>query len=131
MPKQNRLRSMHAVVLSAALLAPFQVAAQAGEADVVKVDVRKTGDTYRFSVAVLHADTGWDHYANAFEVVGPDGTVLATRVLAHPHVNEQPFTRSLGNVAIPDTVQSVTVRAVDSVHGRGGAEIVVDLNAIN
>lgn len=131
MPKQNRVRSMHAVALSAALLAPFQVASQAGEADVVKVDVRRTGDTYRFSVAVLHADTGWDHYANAFEVVGPDGTVLATRVLAHPHVNEQPFTRSLGNVAIPDTVQSVTVRAVDSVHGRGGVEIVVDLNAIN
>ena len=102
-----------------------------GEATVVRAKVTLSGETMRVDVTVLHADTGWDHYANAFEIVAPDGAVLATRVLAHPHVNEQPFTRSLGNVAIPDGVQSVTVRAVDSVHERGGAEIVVDLNGIN
>ena len=134
MPKafKNKLISLVTLlVLTLVRAALVHTGAQAGEADVVKVDVRKTGETYRFSVAVRHADTGWDHYANAFEIVAPDGAVLATRVLAHPHVNEQPFTRSLGNVAIPDGVQSVTVRAVDSVHERGGADIVVGLNGIN
>ena len=38
--------------------------------------------------------TGWEHYANKWDVVGPDDTILGTRVLLHPHVNEQPFTRS-------------------------------------
>jgi len=53
--------------------------------------------------------------------------VLGVRELAHPHVNEQPFTRSLGGVEIPDGVQEVTIRARDSVHGYGGAELSVEL----
>jgi hypothetical protein len=57
----------------------------------------------------------------------PDGEVMAVRELAHPHVNEQPFTRSLGAVAIPDDVGSVTIRARDSVHGYGGREITIEL----
>ena len=43
-------------------------------------------------VTVQHADTGWDHYADAWEVLAPDGTVLGTRTLLHPHTDEQPFT---------------------------------------
>jgi hypothetical protein len=46
---------------------------------------------YRFSVTVRHADEGWDHYADRWEVLTSDGTLLATRTLYHPHVNEQPF----------------------------------------
>ncbi len=96
----------------------------AGEADVVGVDVRKTGDgQYHFSVSVRHDDTGWDHYADKWDVIGPDGTVLGTRILHHPHENEQPFTRSLGNVSIPDSVESVTLRAHDKVHKNGGKEV--------
>lgn len=94
----------------------------AGEADVVAVDVqRESAGTYRFSVTVRHADEGWDHYADRWEVVAPDGTVLGQRVLMHPHVNEQPFTRSLSGVVIPDGIETVSVRAHDSVHGEGGA----------
>jgi len=106
------------------------VPALGGEADVIKVDAKRTGDTFRFSVTVRHADTGWDHYANAWEVVKTDGTVLATRVLAHPHVDEQPFTRSLGGVAIPEGTRTVFLRAVDSVHGQGGVTIEVNVSAI-
>ena len=77
-------------------------AALAGEADVVGVEVSKeSAGSYRFDVTVAHGDEGWDHYADAWDVVAPDGTVLGTRVLLHPHENEQPFTRSLGDVAIP------------------------------
>lgn len=99
-----------------------------GEADVVGVKIIKEGTgTYRFDVTVRHADEGWNHYAGAWEVVAPDGTVLGTRKLAHPHENEQPFTRSLPGVRIPDGVTEVTVRAHDSVHKTGGAEMRVQV----
>lgn len=99
----------------------------AGEADVTNVAVTKTGPvTYRFDVTVQHADTGWDHYADKWEVVAPDGTVLGTRTLHHPHVEEQPFTRS-HIVTVPDDVKSVIVRAGDSVHELGGKEVEVTL----
>ncbi len=80
-----------------------------------------------FHVTVLHADEGWDHYANRWEVLTPVGEVLATRELAHPHENEQPFARSLGGVRIPDGVHEVVVRANDSVHGYGGMTMTVTL----
>ena len=83
--------------------------------------------TYRVSATVRHDDEGWDHYADAFDVLAPDGTVLGTRVLAHPHVNEQPFTRSLGGVEVPAGVTEIRLRAKDSVHGHGGSEVTVPL----
>jgi len=101
--------------------------ASAGEADVVGVRMTERGGTYNFSVTVRHADAGWEHYADKWEVVAPDGTVIDTRVLAHPHDNEQPFTRSLGGVRIPAGLAKVRVRAHDKVHGYGGAEMDVDM----
>ena len=100
----------------------------AGEADVVKVEaVRSSAGTYDFHVAVKHDDTGWDHYANVWQVMAPDGSMLGERVLLHPHENEQPFTRSLMGVSVPDGIDSVTVRAGDKVHEFGGAEMNVKL----
>jgi len=103
--------------------------AHAGEADVVAVEVRRDGaGRYSFDVTVRHADSGWDHYANAWEVLAPDGkTVLGTRTLLHPHESEQPFTRSLSGVAIPAGVDEVILRARDSVHAYGGAEMRVKI----
>ena len=99
-----------------------------GEADIVDVRAQQAADgTWRFDVTVRHDDTGWDHYADKWDVVGPDGAVLGERVLLHPHVNEQPFTRSLSGVSIPATVSVVTIRAHDSVHEYGGEEISVTL----
>ena len=69
------------------------------------------------SVTIAHGDTGWDHYADAWRVVTPEGEVLGTRILHHPHVEEQPFTRSLSGVAIPREVTEVLIEARDSVHG--------------
>jgi len=100
----------------------------AGEADVVDVRVERAGDrTFNFTVTVQHDDKGWDHYANQWEVLGPEGKVLGTRVLYHPHVGEQPFTRSLSGVKVPEGVSTVTLRARDSVHGYGGMEMKVEL----
>ena len=120
-------RNAIAVVWLVALTLSVQIL-WAGEVDVVDVRVSKTSSTtYAFDVTVKHADTGWDHYADKWEVVGPDGKVLGTRVLMHPHVNEQPFTRSLSGVKIPPDVKTVTVRAHDKVHGWGGKSMPVDL----
>lgn len=115
-------------ILALALSLACAAGTTAGEADVVGVEVSVGGDgSYRFDVTVEHADEGWDHYADAWDVVGPDGAVLGTRTLLHPHENEQPFTRSLTGVAIPDGIGEVTLRAKDSVHDYGGAEITVAL----
>jgi hypothetical protein len=116
------------LVIALLLAAGGLASAAAGEADVVDVRASRSADgTWRFDVTVRHADVGWDHYADAFEVVAPDGTVLGTRTLLHPHVDEQPFTRSLAGVAIPDGIAEVTVRAHDSVDGYGGAAVTVTL----
>lgn len=115
-----------ALVIAGIVFAPQ--ASWAGEADVVGVQARQTsGGTYRFDVTVAHADKGWDHYADAFEILSSDGTVLGTRILAHPHETEQPFTRALGNVRIPKGTKQVTVRAHDKIHGLGGKTMRVTL----
>lgn len=107
------------------LLAP---AALAGEADVEAVTATQAGDgSWRFDVTVRHGDEGWDHYADKWEVLAPDGTVLGERVLLHPHENEQPFTRSQSGIEIPEDVSEVIVRAHDSVHEWGGQEFTVTL----
>ncbi len=92
----------------------------AGEADVVDGKISALGDNrYRIDATVLHADDGWDHYANRWDVLDTDGKVLGTRVLGHPHDNEQPFTRSL-TITLPPGTTLIRLQANDSVHGLGG-----------
>ena len=98
----------------------------AGEADVIEVEIKQTTEnTYFLEVTVRHADEGWDHYADKWDVVAPDGKILGTRTLYHPHVDEQPFTRSLSDIKIPAADTEVTVRAHDSVHEYGGKTVTV------
>jgi hypothetical protein len=99
---------------------------QAGEASILQVKV-ECARTCSFTVTVEHDDDGWDHYANQWDVMTLDGQVLKSRVLHHPHVNEQPFTRSLFGVVIPDGVEQVKVRAKDSKHGYAKQTFMVDL----
>ncbi len=72
---------------------------------------------WTISVTVAHADTGWDHYADGWEVLDDSGNVLGFRKLHHPHVEEQPFTRSLHDVMIPDGAHKVYVRLRCNVDG--------------
>jgi hypothetical protein len=98
----------------------FTIEAFAGEADVVAMKVRHNGgNSFQIVTTVKHGDTGWNHYTNGWEVLDDQGNVLGKRVLHHPHVNEQPFSRSLTLDLLP-SVESITVRALDSVHGTGG-----------
>lgn len=120
--KNNKVK----IKLSLFLLA-FTMNSSAGEADIVEVKVQHNGgDAFQFITTVKHADTGWKHYANAWEVLDLEGRILGTRVLHHPHVNEQPFTRSL-RLTIPVGIKKVIVRAVDSVHTTGGKTVTVIL----
>ena len=104
-------------------------------ADVQYVRAVQGADgTWTFSVTVAHPDTGWEDYADGWDVLLPDGTVVKpdpdspfTRLLLHPHETEQPFTRSQSGIEIPAGVTQVTVRAHDLVDGFGGREVIVDL----
>ena len=99
----------------------------AGEADVVDAKARCTQRVCTISATVRHDDTGWDHYANHWRVLTPEGEEIARRVLYHPHENEQPFTRSLGQVRIPPGVDRVLIEAHDSVHDFGGQRFTLQL----
>ncbi|MCB5199987.1 hypothetical protein LGQ03_12125 [Loktanella sp. TSTF-M6] len=84
---------------------------------VTAAQVARDGPAWRFDVTLSHPDTGWDHYADGWRVEDADGTILGTRALLHPHVNEQPFTRSLGNVAVPTNLSVVFIRTKCAVDG--------------
>lgn len=78
------------------------------------------------AVTLSHPDTGWDHYADGWRVGNPDGDILATRILAHPHVNEQPFTRSM-QVDLPADLTEVFIRASCNVDGWAEDVIAISL----
>ena len=113
-----------------------QPAPSGANADVEYVTAELKDDgTWTFRVTVSHPDTGWEDYADGWDVVLPDGTVVKpdpdssfTRLLTHPHENEQPFTRSQSGIIIPEDITQVTVRAHDLVDGFGGQEVTVRLD---
>lgn len=118
-------------------VAASPTASTRANADVTFVRaVQEADNTWTFHVTVTHPDTGWEDYADGWDVVTPAGAVLKqneedafTRVLLHPHVNEQPFTRSQGGLVVPEGVEQVAVRAHDLVAGFGGKTVTVDLTS--
>ncbi|MEP5757751.1 MAG: hypothetical protein ABJ327_00240 [Litoreibacter sp.] len=107
------------MIKTAAIISLFLSAGAtfAGQAKIENVTARQAGGTWTFNVTIRHDDSGWDHYADAWTVNTVDGKEIGRRTLAHPHENEQPFTRSLSGVSIPEGTSKVVVRAHDSVHG--------------
>ena len=104
------------------------VTSVAGEADIVDARVEAAGgDFYRFYVTVQHDDENWEHYAKAWEVLDTEGNLLGARILRHPHINEQPFARTL-TVEIPADVDQVIIRAYDLVHKLGGQELTLKID---
>ena len=100
----------------------------AGDVEIVNAEaIKSANNSYSFQVTLQHGDTGWDHYADQWQVFTSDGKLLGTRTLYHPHVEEQPFTRSLGNVKIPAGITSVQVKARDKVHGVSPKSFTVEL----
>jgi hypothetical protein len=87
----------------------------------------QNGGNWTISVTLRHGDTGWDDYADGWRVIGPEGEVLGTRELVHPHEAEQPFTRSLSGVTIPEGITAVEIEARTSTGGWEGARFPLTL----
>lgn len=116
---------LFALLVLGACLAAF--AAQAADPasqrypDVVAAKAQsRAADTFDFDVTVSSPYDTPQRYADAFRVVGKDGTVYGERRLLHDHAGEQPFTRDLYGVRIPCGVRAVTVQARDQKYGYGG-----------
>lgn len=110
----------------AALCLPSALLADAPVVKAVKIE--KVGMVWNVHVTVQHPDTGWDHFADGWEVLDATGTRLAHRKLMHPHVEEQPFTRSLTGVVLPDGTREIFVRGHCSVQGWSDALYRVSLD---
>lgn len=109
------------------LLALFATPALSDPSVIEAAAATRSGDAWRIDVTLRHPDSGWDHYADAWEVLAPDGTSLGLRVLVHPHVDEQPFTRSLGGISVPDGVDHVLIRTRCLLDGWADGQVRVDL----
>ena len=111
-----------------ACLATLALPVHANDVSVLASEFRQSaGGTWQVSATLEHADDGVEHYADAWRVVGEDGSVFGTRVLYHPHDAEQPFTRSLSGVTIPANISVVFVEAHDKVHGWSSQRLPIDL----
>lgn len=96
--------------------------------DVVDVVVTvEPGGTFRFDVTISSPYDSVSQYADAWRIVGEDGTIYGVRELSHHHATEQPFTRSLGGVVIPEDVETVRVEGRDLVNGWGGETFQITL----
>jgi hypothetical protein len=119
-----RRRTALSLALALLVAAGTPVLAQTGEPkfpDVIDVKVTPKGGG-RFDVAVTMTspyDTA-TRYADAFRIVTLDGAQLGIFVFAHDHATEQPFTRALSNVAVPESIKTIRIEGRDMVSGYGG-----------
>jgi hypothetical protein len=101
----------------------------AGDVQILAADFYNNGgQTWSVNITLKHDDTGWKHFADNWRIVDNKGNILGDRVLMHPHVSEQPFTRGLGNVKIPENIKTVYIEAHDKVHGWTEKKLQIDLD---
>jgi biotin carboxyl carrier protein len=96
-------------------------------AAVVSVTVEGNPGAYWFSVGVRSQDTGCDQYADWWEIVGENGTLLYRYVLTHSHTDKQPFVLDGGPVRIQPEAR-VWVRAHMNKTGYGSSAFVGSVN---
>ncbi|MEH6445434.1 MAG: hypothetical protein V7784_16180 [Oceanospirillaceae bacterium] len=115
-------------VIACGLFSLVSMASFASETFIKDVQVNKnSANNYSFAVTLKHADKSWDHYANVWQIETLDGQVLGKRVLQHPHINEQPFTRSLASVTIAKGIKQVVITAGCTVDGMNSKKYPVTL----
>jgi len=115
-----------ALVLLTGLL--FAKIAMANQVEIVNVMIEPSANRWTFHVTLKHDDTGWEHYADDWRIVDEKGHVLGNRKLWHPHVGEQPFTRSLAGVLIPKKTDIIYIEAHDKVHGWSKQRVRIDMH---
>ncbi|WP_188407512.1 hypothetical protein [Agarivorans gilvus] len=123
------MKRINAVCLTAVGLGCMLGSAWASVATIVAVEMTEQApQSWQVAVSVLHDDSGWEHYADKWRVLDPQGRVLAERVLLHPHVEEQPFTRSLDSVVIPETIGVVYIEVHDTQSAWASQRVELDLS---
>jgi hypothetical protein len=127
-----RLVLILSLFTSSVLASEFDVDTYSTSLDFAQVTnvlaTQESSGSWCFGSSVQHDDQGWDHFADRWEVIDLEGNQLGYRELAHPHVNEQPFTRSQCGIKIPTKTSKVIVRAKCNKHGFGGKPFIVNLN---
>ncbi|MEE8291672.1 MAG: hypothetical protein V3R80_09340 [Candidatus Tectomicrobia bacterium] len=123
----NRLNKANALAAGLLTLTVLNTA-HADDVKILAADFHSSGgNRWSLNVTLKHGDTGWDHYADNWRVVDGKGNLLGDRVLYHPHVEEQPFTRGLGGVKVSEGITTVYIEAHDKVHGWTPNRLKVDL----
>jgi hypothetical protein len=122
------------LILLSMLFPAWSVCAQPGRSneqrfpDVVAVKVRASGpNLFDFDVTISSPYDSPSRYADGFRVYTTANRVLGERKLWHDHQNEQPFTRDLYSVAIPEGLKAALVQARDQKYGYGGKAVEVTL----
>jgi hypothetical protein len=98
----------------------FSFAAEQEFPDVIDVVIIPTADSYTFNVTLSSPYDSASRYADAFRIMSPEGEVYGVRELLHDHAYEQPFTRALRQIYIPENVTEVIVQGRDQQYGWGG-----------
>ena len=125
MNKSKKTNTLAAAVLALSVVNTVE----ADDVRILAADFQSSGDnSWSVNVTLKHGDTGWDHYADNWRIVDGEDNIIGDRVLLHPHVNEQPFTRSLGGVKVPEGIVTVYIEAHDKVHGWNKERLTVDLD---
>jgi hypothetical protein len=106
------------------------VASEGSYANVTAVSATGTAGSYTFNVTIESADIDCTQYADWWEVLSEDGSLVYRRILEHSHTDANgssdpdapgnTFTRSGGPVPVTDG-DVVVVRAHMSVGGYDGA----------
>ncbi|VAX23993.1 hypothetical protein MNBD_NITROSPINAE04-1698 [hydrothermal vent metagenome] len=121
---------MKSLLLSVFLIVITASSSPASDVSIEKArfNLEREG-VWTVSVTLRHADEGWKHYADEWRVVNAgNDKILGSRTLMHPHVNEQPFTRSLSGVPILANVRHVYIEAHDKAGGWSPQKLNVDMS---
>jgi hypothetical protein len=124
------MRILGIVLFLCGVVLPLR-AVQAADVQIRFAELNFYGGAWQAEVTLQHEDTGWKNYADAWRLVDGKGRILATRVLWHPHVDEQPFTRGLDDIHIPEGTRVIFVEAHGKVEGWSKQRLRIDLDKPN
>ena len=103
----------------------------AGEAEILAAELRhQQKNSWSINVTLKHEDTGWDHYADVWRVIDKKENELGYRVLAHPHIEEQPVTRGFDRLIIHEDINTIYIQGHDNVHGWSSNKLKVMLTEV-
>jgi len=88
-------------------------------ANVINVDTQGSTGKYNFYVTLSSNETGCNQYANWWEVLDENGSLLYRRILVHSHPDDQPFRRAGGQVNVTPS-QTLYIRAHMNTSGYKG-----------